>query len=66
MRLHRRKEDGESQKALDEAKEHVKEAAARSPEVYQVAGALKRYRERNHFAEQIAIIMYGPQERKNH
>jgi hypothetical protein len=59
MRLRRRKNEGESHKALAEAQHHVELAKSRNPEVYQVAGKLRRMREANHFAEQIYTIMSG-------
>jgi hypothetical protein len=57
MRLWGRRTNGESSKALEEALSNVDKAEARNPEVYEVAGSLRRLRERNHFAEQIYIIM---------
>ena len=58
MRLWKRKTNGESaSKALEEANENIAKAQARNPEVYELAGSLRRLRERNHFAEQIYLIM---------
>lgn len=60
MRLWKRKRaNGESMRALEEAQSSVKEAASRNPEVYSVAGELRRARDVNHFAEQIYTIMRG-------
>lgn len=57
MRLRRRKTNGASAKALEDAQLHVREASDRNPEVYELGGQLRRSRERNHFAEQIYRIM---------
>jgi len=47
----------EAQKALESAQASVKEAEERGQEVTAVAEALKRIRERNHFAEQLEEII---------
>lgn len=57
--LRRRKTDHESVKALQDATENLRQTKARSPEVTEVARALRLMRERNHFAETLQVIMEG-------
>lgn len=59
MRFRRRKADHESVKALREAEDNLRKTKARSPEVREVASALRLMRERNHFAETLQVIMEG-------
>jgi len=59
-----RRTNGESREALRDAEENLARTQARNIEVYEVAGKLKRTRERNHFASDIYTIMRGhPPER---
>lgn len=58
MRFRRsKKTDVESEKALEEARENLREVQKRGGEVSKVANALKDLRERNHFAEQMEAII---------
>lgn len=58
MRFRRRsKTDVESEKALEDAKKNLRKVRSRSSEVSRVANALKDIRERNHFAEQMEVII---------
>lgn len=57
--LRRRKPDRESTQALVNARENLRQAQARRPEVEEIAGALRIMRERNHFAETLQVIMEG-------
>lgn len=50
-----------AQAALDDAHENLKRTQDRACEVREVSKALKVMRERNHFAEQLQVIMEGPQ-----
>lgn len=60
MRFLKRSPDPkESKDALEEATENLRRAKARSPEVREVASKLRLMRERNHFAEQLQVIMEG-------
>lgn len=51
--------NGESTKALKDAEVHLKEVQLRGPEVTEVSSKLRMIRERNHFAEQLHIIISG-------
>lgn len=55
----RKTPEDESHRAVAESKQHVEDAKNRNPEVYQVAGRLKRQREENHFADKLIQIMSG-------
>jgi hypothetical protein len=55
----RRESMTESQKAVKEATQSLKRVQERDPEVRAVSKTLKDIRERNHFAEQLKIIMEG-------
>lgn len=59
MRFRKRKEGEESERALAEAHENLKRTQARSPDVTAVTKALQELREKNHFAEQLQIVMGG-------
>lgn len=60
MRLRRRsKGEGEAQKALNEAEEHLQRVKSRSDEVKRVADGLRTLRVQNHFREQLEAIMGG-------
>lgn len=62
MHFRRRKQaTHDAQKALDEAREKLKEVKKRGKEVSAVSNALREIRERNHFAEQMEeiIVRYG-------
>jgi len=50
-----------AQAALDDANANLKRTQERSPEVHEVSKALRIMRERNHFAEQLRVIMEGNQ-----
>lgn len=47
----------ESQQAIVNATKKLREVRDRDDEVHQISGALKSIRERNHFAEQLRVIM---------
>lgn len=49
----------ESQQAILDASASLREIKSRDEEVHQVSGALKTIRERNHFAENLRVIMEG-------
>ena len=49
----------ESQQAILDAAESLREVKSRDAEVHQISGALKTIRERNHFAENLRMIMEG-------
>ena len=49
----------ESEKALCQATQNLHRTKARAPEVTEISKALKGLRERNHFAEQLRVIMEG-------
>lgn len=53
----RSKTNGESEKALKEAEAAKRKANRRGGEVTEIAEALKEFRERNHFAEQLEQII---------
>lgn len=57
----RRKNPGmkESQQAILDAAQSLREVRSRDDEVHQVSGALRTIRERNHFAENLRVIMEG-------
>lgn len=64
--LHRRRTDNvptegeaEARKALHKADEHVREAVENNPEVTRVVHTLKRYGERNNFADLIHKALGG-------
>jgi len=60
MRLWRRKSNnGGSQEALQKAEDAVRTAERRNIEVYEVSGTLRRLRQKNHFAEDIYLVMRG-------
>ena len=47
----------ESEEALKDATKNLCEVQKRQPEVTKIANALKEFRERNHFAEQLEEIV---------
>lgn len=47
----------DSQQAILDATKSLREVRSRDDEVHQVSGALRNIRERNHFAEQLQVIM---------
>lgn len=47
----------ESQQAILDAAESLRQVKSRDAEVHQISGALKNIRERNHFAENLRVIM---------
>lgn len=47
----------ESQQAILNATKSLREVTERDEEVHQISGALRSIRERNHFAEQLQVIM---------
>lgn len=49
----------ESQQAILDATKGLREVRERDDEVHSVSGALASIRERNHFAEQLRVIMGG-------
>lgn len=51
----------EAEKALEEAQRNLSEVQKRGPEVSQVSSALKGFRERNHFIEQMEDIFVRKQ-----
>jgi len=57
MHLRRRKTDGASERALQDATEHMLEIKARGPEVNELVADMKRIRARNHFAEHLHDLM---------
>lgn len=60
MFLGNRSKDKEvSGKALEDARENLRRVEDRHDEVREVATALRAIREKNHFAEQLMIIMGG-------
>lgn len=48
-----------SQQAVRDAARSLERVKARNPEVHEVSKTLKDIRERNHFAEQLQVIMEG-------
>lgn len=54
-----RKKVDESKVALEEAEENLKDIQTRNDEVKDVSSALREIRERNHFAEQMIVLMSG-------
>jgi predicted RNA-binding Zn ribbon-like protein len=55
----RRKNGKESQQAILDATKALREVVDRDKEVRETSGALRLIRERNHFAEQLKVIMEG-------
>lgn len=55
----RNKNGKESQQAILDATKALREVADRDKEVRETSGALRLIRERNHFAEQLKVIMEG-------
>jgi hypothetical protein len=47
----------DSQQAILDATKSLREVRERDDEVHQISGALRTIRERNHFAEQLQVIM---------
>jgi len=62
MWFRRRKTDTivEATEALEDAKKNLQEIKQRSGEVSRVSNALRDFRERNHFAEQLEAIILHP------
>jgi hypothetical protein len=58
-RRERKRAIKESSQAVLDAEKAKKRVADRTPEVREVSGALRTIRERNHFAEQLRVIMEG-------
>lgn len=50
---------GASKRALEDATKNLRHVQARTPEVREVVTALRGFRERNHFAEQLHELMTG-------
>lgn len=62
MRWFRKNKDasnGESRKALEDAKENLKDVKSRNEEVKEVVKSFRVMKERDHFAEQLEIIIGG-------
>jgi len=60
FRRHRKEVGEDAEKALKDASANLRRVKARSPEVSEVAKKLREMRERNHFAEQLQVIIdYG-------
>lgn len=59
FRRRNKKEIMESEQAILEAQKHIHQAQARNAEVHKISGSLRVIRERNHFAEQLRLIMEG-------
>lgn len=57
MFFKRTKDGGDSQKAVEEAHEHIQIAKERTPEVEELASSFREIRRQNHFAEQISLLM---------
>jgi len=57
MCLRRRRTNGESEAAVKNAEQHVREIEARGPEVHDLVADLREIREKNHFAEQLYALM---------
>lgn len=55
----RRPKEKDSKIALETAIKNLEETRARASDVTETAKALRKLRERNHFAEQLASIMGG-------
>lgn len=55
----RNKNIKESQQAILDATKSLRDVRSRDPEVHAVSRTLREIRERNHFAEQLQIIMKG-------
>jgi len=51
--------NGESEKALADAQEHLATVQNRGQEVTEVSTGLRKIRERNHFAEQLHLLISG-------
>lgn len=49
----------DSEQAILNARKELREVKSRTHEVHEVSGALRNFRERNHFAEQLRAIMHG-------
>lgn len=47
----------QSQQAILDATKSLREVTERDEEIHQISGALRSIRERNHFAEQLQVIM---------
>ena len=60
MWLLRCPKEQKSEKAIQDSLDSLKKTEAREEEVDEVSGALYSLRERNHFAEQLKIVMGGP------
>lgn len=56
-RRNQREKTIESQQAILDATKKLREVKARDEEVHQISGALRNIRERNHFSEQLKVIM---------
>lgn len=57
FRKSQKDEDDPSIKALEEAKEHLRDVSNRTDEVYSLAASLRNLREKNHFAETVVDLM---------
>jgi len=57
MCLRKRKTNGASERAVNEAAQHVRDVKARGPEVTELVSDLREIRRKNHFAEQLYIMM---------
>jgi len=62
MRFLRRNksEKNDAAKAVEEAQKNLEETKETGKEVSEVANALRRIRERNHFAEQLEAVIIRP------
>lgn len=49
----------QSQQAILDATQSLREVTERNDEIHQISGALRSIRERNHFAEQLQVILKG-------
>lgn len=56
-RLRTPKTNGEAEAAVKDATAHVREVKARGAEVHEIVSDLRDIREKNHFAEQLYLLM---------
>jgi len=57
LRKRNNKQIKDSQQAILDATKSLREVHERDTEVHELSGALRNIRERNHFAEQLRVIM---------
>jgi hypothetical protein len=61
----KRSNEGDSEKAIQQAEKHLEEIKSRADEVTEVVRSMRVLRERNHFAERLQALIIGEEVRSS-